>query len=94
MSKTQSSRWQRLAALDEDTFKSRLDRAKRKAINALDGTGDDKKQRRAEREKELAAKIVALPDKRYGVRYVDVAYRFEAWSRRVVGSIVALITTT
>lgn len=41
----------------------------------------DKKERRAERERELAAKQSALPDKRYGVIYADPEWRFEVYSR-------------
>jgi N6-adenosine-specific RNA methylase IME4 len=38
VSKTQSSNWQRLAALEAEAFEARVDRAKRKAVNVLDGT--------------------------------------------------------
>jgi hypothetical protein len=38
-------------------------------------------ERRAAREIELAAKITALPDKRYGVILADPPWRFEPWSR-------------
>lgn len=41
----------------------------------------DKKERRAERERELAARQTALPDKRYGVIYADPEWRFEVYSR-------------
>ncbi|WP_244561737.1 MT-A70 family methyltransferase [Mesorhizobium australicum] len=40
-----------------------------------------KKQRRAVREIELAGKIVALPDRRYGTIYADPEWRFEPYSR-------------
>ena len=40
-----------------------------------------KQTRRAERELALAGKILALPDKKYGVIYADPEWRFEAWSR-------------
>jgi N6-adenosine-specific RNA methylase IME4 len=39
-----------------------------------------KKAKRAERERELAAKILALPDKRHGVILADPAMRFKTWS--------------
>jgi hypothetical protein len=42
---------------------------------------DTKAERRAEREMELAAKQVALPDKKYGVIYADPEWRFEVYSR-------------
>jgi N6-adenosine-specific RNA methylase IME4 len=41
----------------------------------------DKKERRAERERELAARQRALPDKRYGVIVADPEWRFEPYSR-------------
>jgi N6-adenosine-specific RNA methylase IME4 len=41
----------------------------------------DKKERRAERERDLAARQSALPDKRYGVIYADPEWRFEVYSR-------------
>lgn len=42
---------------------------------------DDKKERRAERERGLAAKQLALPNRRYGVILADPEWRFEPWSR-------------
>jgi N6-adenosine-specific RNA methylase IME4 len=39
-----------------------------------------KKQRRAEREIELAGRIRALPDRRYGVIYADCPWSFKTWS--------------
>jgi N6-adenosine-specific RNA methylase IME4 len=41
----------------------------------------DKKVQRAVRERELAARQQALPDKRYGVIYADPEWRFEVYSR-------------
>jgi N6-adenosine-specific RNA methylase IME4 len=40
-----------------------------------------KQERRAERERECAGRILALPDKRYGVIYADPEWRFEPYSR-------------
>jgi N6-adenosine-specific RNA methylase IME4 len=40
-----------------------------------------KAEKRAAREKALAEKIVALPDKKYGVILADPEWRFEPWSR-------------
>jgi N6-adenosine-specific RNA methylase IME4 len=39
-----------------------------------------KKQRRAERERALAGRIRALPDRRFGVIYADPPWSFETWS--------------
>lgn len=41
----------------------------------------DKKEQRAKREATLAAKIAALPDKKYGVIYADPEWQFEPYSR-------------
>lgn len=41
----------------------------------------DKRERRAEKEAALAARILALPDRRYGVIYADPPWRFEPRSR-------------
>ena len=42
---------------------------------------DEKRAARTERERTLAGKIVAFPDRRYGVLYADPPWRFEPWSR-------------
>ena len=44
VTKSQSSRWQRLADLDYETFKARVEGAKRKAVNVLDGAGKRTRQ--------------------------------------------------
>jgi N6-adenosine-specific RNA methylase IME4 len=41
---------------------------------------DDKKARRALRERDLGSKQVALPDRRYGVIVADPEWQFEPWS--------------
>jgi N6-adenosine-specific RNA methylase IME4 len=41
----------------------------------------EKKARRAERERELAGKIKALPNRKYGVILADPEWRFEPYSR-------------
>jgi N6-adenosine-specific RNA methylase IME4 len=85
VTKTESSRWQKIAAMPEREFENRVTDAKREAIRSVEATAaernEEKKERRAEREAELAAKIVALPEKRYGVIYADPEWRFEPWSR-------------
>lgn len=43
---------------------------------------DDKKERRAERERELGKKQSALPLRKYGVILADPEWRFEPWSRK------------
>jgi len=85
VTKTQSSRWQQLARLDDEAFEKRAAVAKRAAVFSVDSTAEErtaeKKARRAEREAELGARQVALPAKRYGVIYADPEWRFDVWSR-------------
>lgn len=44
-------------------------------------TYETKKARRDERERALGDKILALPDKKYGVIYADPEWKFEFWSQ-------------
>jgi N6-adenosine-specific RNA methylase IME4 len=87
ISKNQSSRWQKFAALDEDEQEARIAQAKRLAVAVTEGDKEvikaararrqeDKRARRQQREAELGAKMVALPDKKYGVIVCD-----DAWDR-------------
>jgi N6-adenosine-specific RNA methylase IME4 len=57
VSKTQSSNWQRLAALEAEAFEARVDRAKHKAVNVLDGTG---RRTRQELHEDDAARVAKL----------------------------------
>jgi N6-adenosine-specific RNA methylase IME4 len=43
---------------------------------------DEKGARRKERERELAAKIIALPDKKFGVIVADPEWQWEPWSHK------------
>jgi N6-adenosine-specific RNA methylase IME4 len=56
ISKSQSANWQRLAKLPEKDFENKVGAAKRKAVNALDGTAKrDRQEMRAEDERRVAA---------------------------------------
>jgi len=83
---TQSSRWQQLAKLPDDTFEAHVAAAKKSAVASLDHstTQADKKRRRAERERELAEKTIAaseaLGTKLYGVIYADPPWHFKPYS--------------
>lgn len=82
VSNMQSSRWQAWAEMDDDSFERRVAVAKRDAIASVEqSTTEEKQARRAEREREAAATILALPDKHYGVIYADPEWRFEPYSR-------------
>jgi N6-adenosine-specific RNA methylase IME4 len=87
ITKTQSSRWQAAAALPDDEFEKQVDAAKRKAVAsvATAATTEAKKQRRANRERQLAARTIAasaaLNRKTYGVIYADPPWQFEPYSR-------------
>lgn len=82
---TQSSRWQKLGALDDNAFEARAAAAKKEAVSSVDATAAEraaeKKERRTERETELGAKQVALPSRKYGAILADPEWRFEPWSR-------------
>ena len=54
----------------------------RRSLDTLKvATTSEKQDRRERRERELAGKILALPDKRYGVILADPEWRYEAYSR-------------
>lgn len=80
-----SSRSQRIAGIGEQAFEavvaSMRERIARGDHVAMDITATDKKERRANREKVLAAVQIALPEKRYGVILADPEWRFEPYSR-------------
>lgn len=85
VTKMQSSRWQKLGALDEAEFEVRKAAAKRQAVSSVEATAAEraaeKKERRQERETDLGARQAALPDRRYGVILADPEWRFEPYSR-------------
>lgn len=85
VSKTQSSRWQKLAEMDDEAFEERTTTAKKQAVASVEMTAAErtaeKKERRQEREAELGAKQSALPTKRFGVILADPEWRFEPYSR-------------
>ena len=84
---SQSSRWQRKAAMPKEEFEQHLAAAKKAAVASLDkaATQAEKRERRADRERELAEKTLeisaALGAKLYGVIYADPPWRFEPYSR-------------
>jgi N6-adenosine-specific RNA methylase IME4 len=77
------------AALSDDEFAevisgmcARMASGKAIIVDPVDAARQgDKKDQRAVRERDLAAKQEALPNKRYGVIYADPEWRFEVYSR-------------
>jgi N6-adenosine-specific RNA methylase IME4 len=87
-----ADRARKAAAMPEDKFEARIERNVRIAVAATEGDAsivkearkkqqEEKRTRRAERERALADRITALPDRRYGVILADPEWRFEPWSR-------------
>jgi N6-adenosine-specific RNA methylase IME4 len=73
----------KLGALSEREFEKAVTSA-RSAVGTVIKTAlrtDDKAERRAQREQDLAEKTVALPDRKYNVIVADPEWRWEPWSR-------------
>jgi N6-adenosine-specific RNA methylase IME4 len=69
-----------IAALGSEAIEKEIERVRAEA--ARDRPSPAIKQvERDERERQLAAKQSALPDRKYGVIYADPEWRFEPWSR-------------
>jgi N6-adenosine-specific RNA methylase IME4 len=85
VSKTQSSRWQKLSELPDDSFERKVEAAKREIVSSLESTREERQAeklaRRSVREAELGEKQRALPARKYGVVVADPEWRFEPWSR-------------
>jgi MT-A70 len=91
---TQSKRWQKLAATKlafPDIWEASLRKLCRMAVAVVEGNKAviaaakveqhaEKKRERDKRERDLAEKIKALPDKKNGVVYVDHPWKFSTWS--------------
>lgn len=86
-----ADRARKAAALPEAKFEARVAKASKLAVAATENdkavvaaareaAQAEKKERRSERERELGAKIVALPVKRYGVILADPPWRFQPYS--------------
>jgi N6-adenosine-specific RNA methylase IME4 len=80
-----SARAQRIAGVEEGAFEAAIARARKRIREgdkvSLDIAAVDKIARRADRERELGARQRALPQKNYGVIYVDYPRRFRVYSR-------------
>lgn len=88
ISKDLSSRSQKMASLDETAFEAAMVAARDKiisgaatAVNPLkDVSTAGKKAKRAEREQQLGAKQMALPEAKFGVIYADPEWQFAPYS--------------
>lgn len=80
-----SMRSQKVGGIGEQAFEAMIEGVRQRISEggrvSLDVVSADKKERRAERERDLAARQSALPEKRYGVIYADPEWRFEVYSR-------------
>lgn len=80
-----SARSQKIGGIGEQAFEAMVESVRGRIAGgdriSLDVVAVDKKERRAERERDLAAKQASLPNKRYGVIYADPEWRFEVYSR-------------
>lgn len=92
ISRTQSSRWQQLAALPAAEQEAKIAKTKRIAVATIDGDKEILKEAHAERQEEKKAKRAtrerilggiqrALPARKYGVILADPEWRFEPRSR-------------
>lgn len=91
ISKTQSSRWQRHAAMTEKDFEEQVAKCRKIAVAACENPRgvlraakaalhEEKRKHRAMREQQLGAKQLALPKLKYGVILADPPWNFEVWS--------------
>lgn len=80
-----SARSQKIGGIGEQAFEAMVGSMRQRISDGgrfpLDISSVDKKERRGERERDLAAKQAALPNKRYGVIYADPEWRFEVYNR-------------
>jgi N6-adenosine-specific RNA methylase IME4 len=93
VSKTQSSRWQKLAVMRRDApkkWQKRLERLTRMAVASAEGDREvvrqsrmasrlERMKKRNDIERALAKKIKALPTKKYAVIYADPEWKFKTW---------------
>ena len=91
VTKTQSSRWQKLAAVPKEQFEARVAKRRKIAVAACENDREviraakaelhqEKRKHREARERELSAKLLALPERKYGVILADPPWKFEVWS--------------
>jgi N6-adenosine-specific RNA methylase IME4 len=85
--KRDSVRFQKVGGIAERAYQAAVSRVRhdiesgKRRVSLDIAKQEDKKVLRARRERDLAAKQRALPDKKYGVVYADPEWRFEPYSR-------------
>src|SRR5216684_848102 len=84
VSKTQSSKWQRLADLNPKDFEDQVEIAKKRTLDQSDVTHNlaMKAAKRRELEKSLAVKQSALPTQKFGVIYADPEWQVHFWQSK------------
>jgi N6-adenosine-specific RNA methylase IME4 len=85
ISKSLADRARKAAAIPEGEFEAHVAQTVEGAVTSMEGKAArqaEKRERRRQRELELAAKITALPEKKYGVIYADPPWRFEPYSAK------------
>ena len=81
VTKTQSSRWQKLASLSKDKQEEKIEAAKKGAFSIIGrASKEEKAHRRAAREIELGERQLADPEGQYGVILEDYEWDHETWS--------------
>lgn len=81
-----SARSQRVGGIAERAFEAMVARTRQRIADgagkvSFDLSTEDKKEKRANREKILAGIQLAMPTKKYGVIYADPEWRFQTYSR-------------
>ena len=91
VTKTQSARWQKLATVPKEQFEAKVAKHRKIAVAACENNREviraakaelheEKRKHREVRERELSAKLLALPERKYGVILADPPWKFEVWS--------------
>lgn len=80
--KNLAHRARKAAAMPETVFEEHVEKLGREIIESAERrvAQGSKKERRSERERDLAAHQRALPDRKYGVVLADPEWKFDAWS--------------
>jgi N6-adenosine-specific RNA methylase IME4 len=81
--KALADRARKAAAMPEEKFETHVAQTVQGAVTSMEGKAErqaEKREHRRQRELDLAARITALPDTKYGVVYADPPWKFEPHS--------------